>query len=170
MVRLVAAAGVVLASTIGSMQMRSADFADGGTIPTRAMATDCNGENRSPQLSWSGVPAGTKSFALIVHDPDAPIAGGFYHWVVYNLPATARELATNAALAAGELGETSAGRAGYYGPCPPPGPAHHYIFTIYALDVAQVAAAAPLTAPQLLARIAGHVLARGTLRGTQTHH
>jgi Raf kinase inhibitor-like YbhB/YbcL family protein len=152
------------------MQVRIADFLDGAVIPRSAMARDCGGDNRSPQLTWSGAPAATKSFALIVHDPDAPVAGGFYHWVVYNLKPTARELAANASLGRDQLGETSAGNAGYYGPCPPPGPEHHYIFTLYALDVAHVGGDAPLTASQLQARIAGHILARGTLRGTETHH
>lgn len=170
MVRLLAAAGVVLATSIVTMQVRSADFSEGATIPTAAMARDCGGENRSPQLAWTGAPQGTKSFALIVHDPDAPVPGGFYHWVVYNLNASTRELAANAKLGRDQLGETSAGNAGYYGPCPPPGPKHHYIFTLYALDIAHVSSDAPLTAPQLQARIAGHTLARGALHGTETHH
>jgi Raf kinase inhibitor-like YbhB/YbcL family protein len=170
MVRLLAATGIVLASAIGTMQVRSSDFSDGSVIPTRAMAPECGGENRSPQLAWSGVPQGTKSFALIVHDLDAPMPGGFYHWVVYNLPATTRELAANAKLGPDKLGETSAGDAGYYGPCPPPGPTHHYTFTLYALDIAHISAVAPLTATQLQARIQTHVLARGLLRGTETHH
>jgi len=170
MVRLLAAAGVVLASSMGTMQLRSSDFSDGGAIPARAMALDCDGENRSPQLAWSGAPQATKSFALLVVDPDAPIAGGFYHWVVYNLPQSAHELRSGVQLGADQLGVTSAGRAGYYGPCPPPGPMHHYVFTLYALDVAHISADSPLTAVQLQARIAGHVLARGTLHGTETHH
>lgn len=170
MVRLLAAAGVVLASTIGTMQVRSTDFSDGGVIPTRAMAVDCGGENRSPQLTWSGVPEGTKSLALIVHDPDAPMTGGFYHWVIYNLPATTRALAADAMLDAKQLGENSAGKAGYYGPCPPPGPLHHYIFTLYALDIARISADSPLTATQLEGRMNGHILARGLLHGTETHH
>ena len=128
------------------------------------MAADCGGENRSPQLQWSGAPKGTKSFALIVHDADAPIPGGFYHWVVYNLPAATNELSANVKLDS-STGETSTGKAGDHGPCPPPGPTHHYTFTVYALDVARISAAAPLLAPDLQARIAGHVLARGVFAG-----
>ena len=76
------------------------------------MATDCGGRNRAPQLTWSGVPAGVKSFAFIMHDPDAPIAGGFYHWVVYNLPATARALGPGAPPDADQFGvRRSANRA-----------------------------------------------------------
>jgi len=159
----------VTAATV-TMGLQSGDFTPGSTIPTRAMALDCGGKNRSPQLAWSGAPAGTKSFALILRDPDAQLPGGFYHWVVYNLGPNTHALAAGATLGAAQLGETSAGRAGYYGPCPPPGPAHHYIFTLYALDVAHIAASTPLTAGELQRRIAAHVLARATLDGVESHH
>lgn len=165
---MVAAAGLAVATAAANMQIQSGDFSPGSAIPVRAMASDCGGENRSPALSWTGAPNGAKSFALILHDADAPIAGGFYHWVVYNLPATSRGLASGAKLAADQLGETSAGKPGYYGPCPPPGPAHHYTFTLYALDVARIASETPPTAPQLERRIAGHILGRAVLQGTET--
>lgn len=152
------------------MQLQSSDFSPGSTIPVRAMASDCAGENRSPALSWMGAPKGVKSFALILHDADAPIAGGFYHWIVYNLPAGSHALAAGVKLSADQLGETSGGKADYYGPCPPPGPAHHYTFTLYALDLAQISSESPLTAPQLERRIAGHILARAVLQGTETSH
>ena len=113
-----------------------------------------------------GVPDGTKSFALILHDPDAPVPGGFYHWVVYNLPITTERLAGGVQLDADQLGQTTNGRLGYYGPCPPPGPPHHYTFTLYALDLAHVKADAPLSAAELETRIAGHVLARAALHAT----
>lgn len=134
------------------------------------MASDCGGANRSPALSWTGAPNGAKSFALILHDADAPIPGGFYHWVVYNLPATSHGLPSGAKLSADQLGVTSAGKPSYYGPCPPPGPAHHYTFTLYALDVGRIASETPPTAPQLERRIAGHILARAVLQGTETSH
>jgi Raf kinase inhibitor-like YbhB/YbcL family protein len=152
------------------MQLQSSDFSPGGTIPVRAMASDCGGENRSPALSWAASPKGAKSFALVLHDADAPIAGGFYHWVVYNLPGDTHALAAGAKLAADQLGETTAGKASYYGPCPPPGPVHHYTFTLYALDLAQIASESPLSAPQLERRMAGHILARAVLQGTETSH
>lgn len=164
-------ASMLLASTgAGPMHLRSKDFAAGATLPRALMANDCGGQNRSPQLSWSASPAGTKSFALIVHDPDAPHPGGFYHWVVYNLPATTHELASNERLLPSQLGKTSADTNGYYGPCPPPGPIHHYVFTLYALDVAQIAADAPLSAAELIQRISGHILARVVLTGTESRH
>jgi Raf kinase inhibitor-like YbhB/YbcL family protein len=170
MLRVAAAPAILLATATAMMKLSSGDFSDGSVIPTASMATDCGGKNRSPALAWSDEPKNAKSFALIVHDLDAPIPGGFYHWVVYNLPATQHSLAPDAKLGAGQLGETSLGKPGYYGPCPPPGPAHHYVFTLYALDVARVAADAPLTASQLEARVSGHVLGRAVLRGTASHH
>lgn len=168
MLRAVTAASVVLAAA-GTMQLRSNDFTAGGVIPRSFMAAECGGKNRSPQLSWSGTPPAVKSFALIVHDPDAPIPGGFYHWIVYNLPAPTRSLAPAEKLAADQVGETSTGRAEYDGPCPPPGPEHHYVFTLYALDLAHIAPSAPLTASQLRDRIAGHVVARALLTATAAH-
>lgn len=162
---LLAAAGIVVALA-GPMQLRSADFSTGGMIPNALVAIECGGKNHTPQLSWTGAPSAVKSFALLLHDPDAPVPGGFYHWVVYNLPATARSLKSNPGLTKSELGESSTGRTGYFGPCPPPSSTHHYVFTLYALDVEHIAAAAPLTADQLTKRIAGHILARAVLTGT----
>jgi Raf kinase inhibitor-like YbhB/YbcL family protein len=169
MLRLVIAAPIVLAAAAGTMQLQSHDFQAGGIIPVISMANDCGGQNRSPQLQWSDPPTATKSFALVVHDPDAPIPGGFYHWIVYNIAPTSRHLPANAKLAADQLGVTSLGRPGYYGPCPPPGPPHHYVFTLYALDLAHISADAPLTVAQFETRVAGHVLARTVLTGIASH-
>src|SRR5690242_11284329 len=104
-------AGVVLA-TASAMQLHSSGFTAGATLAAVFMGSDCDGRNRSPELSWTGAPAGTKSFAVVMHDPDAPIAGGFYHWVVYNLPASTRQLAADVKLHAGQLGDTSLGKPG----------------------------------------------------------
>jgi Raf kinase inhibitor-like YbhB/YbcL family protein len=166
MVRALAVAGVVLAALSGVMQLRSGDFSAGGRLPRSLMAAECGGADRSPSLSWSGSPQGTKSFALIMHDPDAPMPGGFYHWVVYDLPAGTVSLSAGVRLPPSELGVTSAEKAGYYGPCPPPGPAHHYVLTVYALDIGRVGGSAPLDGPRILRAIGGHVLARATLQGT----
>ena len=149
----------------GSLQLSSSDFSSGGTIPARAMSADCGGANRSPELSWRGAPNSAKSFALTVYDPDAPIAGGYYHWVVYNLPASRHELGAGAKLTPAQLGITTPGTQGYHGPCPPPGPAHHYIFTLYALDLDHIAGG-PYTAPKLEARLKGHILAQAALTAT----
>ena len=148
-----------------SMLLTSSDFSSGGTIPKSFMATDCGGHNRTPALAWSDPPLSVRSFALVVHDPDAPVPGGFYHWVVYDIPASARGIGGTAP-PAGRQGRSTTGKSGYYGPCPPPGPAHHYIFTLYALDVAGVGGFGALTASQLQARMSGHILARATLEAT----
>jgi len=154
---------------VATMTLESADFRAGGTIPRASMASDCGGGNFTPELHWSGVPAQVKSFALIVRDPDAPVAGGFFHWVLYDIPANARQVNPNAPPAGAKTGMASSGRAAYYGPCPPPGPAHHYVFTLYALDVAAIDAATPLTGSQLQQRIGDHALAQATLRGVASH-
>ena len=104
----------------------------------------CTGESKSPALEWKNPPAGTKSFALMVHDPDAPTGcAGFWHWIVYNIPADATSLpegagdATGSGLPKGAVqGNTDMGKPGYVGPCPPPGPTkHHYNFMLYPLKV-----------------------------------
>lgn len=166
MVSLPTVTSLLLAAVSATMTLSSSDFPSGGTIPTAFMATDCGGQNRSPALVWENAPKGAKSFALIMHDPDAPIAGGFDHWVVYNLPAGTHQLAGNAKLSASQLGTTSRDTADYYGPCPPPGPPHHYTLTLYALDLPHIETSTPLTGAQLEQRIAGHVVARAVLRAT----
>lgn len=160
-------AGLAIAAL--AMTLESGDFKDGGTIPRPSMSTDCGGGNFTPELHWSGVPANTKSFALIVRDPDAPVTGGFDHWVLYDIPAKTRQLNPNALPAGTETGMASTGKPAYYGPCPPAGPPHHYAFKLYALDVARVNADTPLTASQLLQRIGDRTLAEATLHGIASH-
>jgi len=127
-------------------RLASRDFQPGGTIHDEQAynASGCTGQNVSPDLRWSGAPAGTKSFALLLHDPDAPTGGaGWWHWIVYNIPAGTTELRKGAgksdgtALPAGAAGVANDyGTQGYGGPCPPPGDKpHRYVFTVYALKV-----------------------------------
>jgi len=121
-------------------KLTSPDIKPGATIgPQFIMNTfGCTGPNTSPALAWSGAPAGTKSFVLTVYDPDAPTGSGFWHWVVYNIPAGTTSLAqgagaAGAAAGGGVQGTNDAGVAGYSGPCPPPGDKpHRYVFTVYA--------------------------------------
>lgn len=128
----------------GKFTLSSPDLAEGKTIAAAQVFNGfgCSGGNISPALSWSNPPAGTKSFALLVHDPDAPTGSGWWHWVVYNIPASATSLPAGAGdpkknlMPAGAMqGRTDFGTAGYGGPCPPPGKPHRYYFRLYALKV-----------------------------------
>jgi Raf kinase inhibitor-like YbhB/YbcL family protein len=122
----------------------STDLKPGGTLDNKQVFNSfgCTGDNLSPQISWSDAPEGTKSFVVTCFDPDAPTGSGWWHWVVYNIPADAKELpggagSGKAALPAGAVqGRTDFGAPGYGGACPPPGDKpHHYAFTVYALKV-----------------------------------
>ena len=118
-----------------SLTISSPSFANGGNI---AKKFTCDGEDISPQLSWTEPPAGTKTFALLVDDPDAPV-GNWNHWAIWNVPATARGLAEglrkDAELSDGsKQGHNDFHKTGYDGPCPPAGKAHRYYFKLYALD------------------------------------
>src|SRR3954467_13815223 len=101
----------------------------------------CSGQNISPALNWSNAPAGTKSFAVTAYDPDAPTGSGWWHWVIYNIPASATGLVSDAGSVSKKLapagsvqGNTDFGTAGFGGACPPPGHGiHHYQFTVFAL-------------------------------------
>ena len=144
------------------MELTSKSMRD-GQVPKEFT---CDGADRSPHLAWSAVPAGTKSFALIASDPDAPV-GTFVHWVLYNLPGTALDLAEGlpkqARLADGSLqGQNDFGNTGYGGPCPPRGSTHRYFFELYALD-GPLSLAPGASMAQLETAMRGHVLARGEL-------
>ena len=149
--------------------LSSTAFSQQGSIPTRYT---CEGKDISPPLSWSDVPEGTQSFSLIVDDPDAPDPKAprmtWVHWVLYNLPATARELPegiTSGALPAGtKEGQNDWNRTGYGGPCPPIG-RHRYFHKLYALDTVLPDLQKP-TKPQLQKAMDGHVLAHAELIGT----
>lgn len=153
----------------GSFSISSPAFADGAAI---GREFSCDGEGGSPPLSWSGVPEGTRSFALIVADPDAP-RGTFYHWVIFNLPGATRTLAAGVAktetlAGGGDQGLNGARRIGYTPPCPPRGPAHHYHFKLYALD-STLALQPGATAQAVEAATSGHVLASAELVGIFGH-
>ncbi len=128
--------------------MKSSVLKNNGTIAEAQVFNSfgCTGANISPDLEWSGAPKGTKAFALTMFDPDAPTGSGWWHWVVFNIPAGTTKLAAgagstnSAALPAGSIqGRTDFGKPGYGGPCPPPGKPHRYIFKLYALkDMLQI--------------------------------
>lgn len=158
-----------------SFSLSSPAFKNGAMIPQRFSyrGYGCSGENVSPALRWSGAPSGTKSFALTVFDPDAP-GKGWWHWVAYDISPKLNGLAENGGgIAAGSPvshaseAMTSFGKPGYGGPCPPVGDKpHHYMFTLYALDVANLpGATSKTTGPDLVALLKGHVLGKTQLLG-----
>ncbi|HEX8660715.1 MAG TPA: YbhB/YbcL family Raf kinase inhibitor-like protein, partial [Brevundimonas sp.] len=114
--------------------LTSTGFADGGALPDAQVYAK---GNRSPQLSWSGAPEGTKSFAVTCYDPDAPTGSGFWHWTVANIPADVTELTEGGPVPAGAVeGRTDFGEPGFGGAAPPQGHGpHRYIFTVFAVDV-----------------------------------
>lgn len=147
-----------------ALRLTSSSF-QGNQIPLKFT---CDGAESSPQLAWSEPPAGTKSFVLIVADPDAPHRT-FVHWVLYDLPAETRALSeglpglgqfTNGS----RQGRNDAGSLGYAGPCPPRNSTHHYHFTLYALD-AKLNLPVGATQAQVETAMQGHILARGELIG-----
>lgn len=146
-------------------QIKSNAFQADGNIPSRFT---CEGENISPELSWSGAPEGTKTFALVLHDPDAPHKGGYTHWVAFNIPATVNHVAENVPKSStfpegGTQGKNDDGKSGYTGPCPPSG-AHRYYFHLYAVD-GQVDLGANTTKADLEQALKGHILAQTELMG-----
>ena len=126
-----------------AFELTSTDIKPGGRLGDRQVADGfgCSGGNQSPQLSWKNPPAGTRSYAITVYDPDAPTGSGWWHWQVWNIPATVHTLAANAAAAdalpAGAVvGRGDNGAVAYFGACPPPGDkAHRYVFKVHALKV-----------------------------------
>ncbi len=142
------------------------------TIASGAAIADdyaCTGANRSPALAWSNAPQSTKSFALIVDDPDAP-RGTFVHWVAYNIPARVTSLAAGVPQTAeiaggGTNGINSFEHIGYNGPCPPPGKIHHYHFRLFALD-SKLTPDDGAGAAAIQSAMRGHVVATAELVGT----
>lgn len=147
------------------MQLSSTAFEEGQMIPKKFTGDD---EDASPSLKWNDPPEGTKSFALICDDPDAP-RGTWVHWVLFNLPGDARSLdeatPTNRELSSGaRQGKNDFGNLGYGGPAPPKGKPHRYFFKLYALDTT-LNLPAGATKQMVVDAMKGHVLAEGELMG-----
>ncbi|OGP13677.1 MAG: hypothetical protein A2054_03605 [Deltaproteobacteria bacterium GWA2_55_10] len=165
--------GFLLALTFNSyggervFRIESPDFKEGGPIPKKFT---CEGENLSPQIKWGEPPEGTKSYALVVEDPDAPM-GTFVHWVVFDLPSDVRELergvGSNGAGSNGiKQGLTDFGQTGYGGPCPPKGHGRHrYNFVLKALDVPSLELPDGAKKSEIERATRGHVLAETRLTG-----
>jgi len=145
------------------MRLRSSAFADGSAIPRRFT---CDGENISPPLDWSDVPAGTRSYALLCDDPDAP-GGTWHHWAAYDVAGTQTALPPNAGNDAAKLGFKQAindfRKPGYGGPCPPPGAPHHYHFRLLALSVEKLSLPAGASCRNVETEARKHSLAEATL-------
>jgi hypothetical protein len=147
---------------LGALTLTSPSFEHTQPMPD---AHSSNGAGVSPELTWTGVPEGTRSFALIVHDPDAPLTNGFTHWVAYGIPADARGL-SEGATGGFVAGVHSMGEPGWVPAAPPPGHGdHHYFFHLYALD-ADLGLPPGLDARQLLERIDDHIIEQARLVGT----
>jgi hypothetical protein len=148
---------------VEAFAVASPGLADGGTLDSShaASANNCGGGNVSPALQWRNAPAGTKSFAVTIFDPDGAKGLGIAHWVLYGIaPSTTALVAGGAAPPGSIAGTNRTGGPGYYGPCPPVGDVpHHYVAQVYALDLPPDALPAGLTRDALHAAIKDHVLA-----------
>ncbi|MBI1868499.1 MAG: YbhB/YbcL family Raf kinase inhibitor-like protein [Methylocystis sp.] len=157
----------------GGFELTSPDIQAAKTIGRKFVynGLGCTGDNVSPELVWRDPPAATKSFAVLVHDPDAPKSGGFWHWIVANIPASARGLAQGAGTPDGKkLPEgsvqlqTDFGDAFWGGPCPPPGAgAHYYAFTVYALGLEKLKLAPNAKASVAAAAVAKNAIGKASL-------
>jgi Raf kinase inhibitor-like YbhB/YbcL family protein len=148
-----------------SFELRSVAFEEGGNIPKEYT---CDGANISPPLGWGDPPEQTKSFALLVEDPDAP-GKTWVHWIIFNLPPEVRQLSDNIpkqkTLAGNQRqGTNDFGKIGYGGPCPPKGAPHRYFFRLYALDK-MLDLKPGATKSELLKAMEGHILAKAELMG-----
>ena len=147
--------------------LTSKGFTDGGALPDAQVQAK---GNRSPQLSWSGAPEGTKSFAVTCYDPDAPTGSGFWHWTVANIPADVTELAEGASpagLPSGAVeGRTDFGEPGFGGAAPPPGHGpHRYIFTVFAVDTERLDVTRENSGAVFGFNLHFHTLARASITG-----
>jgi Raf kinase inhibitor-like YbhB/YbcL family protein len=173
LVAVVAASVAVGSATAQEFTLSSRDFEPGGTLH-HAQAyngSGCAGGNVSPELRWKNAPAGTKSFAVTVYDPDAPTGSGWWHWLVYDIPATVTHLRAGAgdpkkglAPAGSVQSRNDAGARGYGGPCPPSGDRpHRYVFTVYALRVQKLGVPPTASGATVGSGLNGQALAKATL-------
>jgi Raf kinase inhibitor-like YbhB/YbcL family protein len=161
--------GIIMCSALAAekLELTSPVFKQGEAIDK---VYTCEGKNKAPALAWTGAPEGTKSFALIIDDPDAPSEEPWVHWIVFNIPAgkagLSKSLQRREMLADGtKQGVNSSSHIGYDGPCPPPGKAHRYFFKLYALDTL-LTLKAGVTKKQLEIAMKKHILAQAELMGT----
>ena len=162
----------VASARADDFRLTSPDLSEGHRIKAEQLnGAGCNGGNISPALAWSGAPAGTKSFAVTLFDPDAEVGKGWWHWIIYDIPPTVTALPKNAGNPERQLApqgsvqaESDTGSPGYGGPCPPKGDdEHRYVFKIYALDTDKLPA--PPGSPAIPLHLHFHSLAQATLIG-----
>jgi Raf kinase inhibitor-like YbhB/YbcL family protein len=157
-----------------ALTVTSTDITDGGEVPVpqRSGIMDAGGNDVSPQLSWSGAPAETRSYAVTVYDPDAPTTSGFWHWAVYDIPANVTELPTGAGDGSGlpagaKVVANDASLKRYVGAAPPPGHRpHRYFFVVHAVDVESLGLPDGATAAFLGFNLFAHAIARGGTTNT----
>ncbi len=159
-----------------SFRLVSSELTEAGVLPKAQVfnAMGFDGGNISPQLAWENAPQGTKSFVVTMYDPDAPTGSGWWHWIVVDIPASAKELAS--AAGSGQAGlpagasqtRNDFGFAGYGGAAPPPGSTHHYIFTINALSVEKLELDPLASGAMVGFMIYMHSLGKATLTVTYT--
>jgi Raf kinase inhibitor-like YbhB/YbcL family protein len=167
-------AAMAVPAFAAGLTVTSPEFKNGGHVPMTMVfkGFGCAGGDQSPALAWTGEPKGTKSFAITMFDPDAPTGSGWWHWTVFNIPPDVHSLPAGAgaegssALPAGAgEGRTDFGFSHYGGPCPPPGPAHHYHITVYAEKVAKLPLDAESSGAFVGFNLHFNTLARGQIVG-----
>ncbi len=161
-----------MAFAVTSNNFKTGDYVAMDHYLSERFGYGCTGQNVSPQLSWTGAPADTKSFAVTVFDPDAPTGSGFWHWVVVNIPAAVTSLDAGIGdLKTGQLPKgalatrTDFGPPGYHGPCPPPGDPHRYLFTVYAVGVETLPVTADTSAALVGFQLYFNTLAKAAIIG-----
>ena len=173
-VALMAICGVQGAYAQGVFTLSSPSFKDGERLATKNAGNNksnpnCVGENISPAFSWANPPGGTKSYAFVVFDPDGRPPGGFVHWVAYGIPASVTGFAEGEVSKPSDKyvgGQSTMKLANYFGPCTPPGPAHHYILTLMATDLEPTALKEGMTRDEAIKALDGHAKAATSLIGT----
>lgn len=169
-----ALAGVAQAAPAGHLKLTSPDLPAGKPIPEFIVGHDygCSGGGQSPELKWTGVPAGTKSFAITMFDPFRPPQSGWWHWIVYDINPETRGLPRNAGAPGGAMPsgakqgtpDADAPEHRFYGPCPDKGdPPHHYIITLYALNVDHLDIPATASAADIDYTASSHVIEKTSL-------
>ena len=149
------------------MKLTSAAIAPDSVIDRRLAEPGCGGNNVSPDLTWSEAPEGTKSFAITCFDPDAPTGSGWWHWVVTDIPSDVTSLAEGGQLpSAARTWTNDFGYPGWGGPWPPPGPAHHYVFEVIAVDTDRLEVTDDATCAFARLVLSVHILDRASFTGT----